>query len=1092
MRDEFVTALAITATLELDQVLDSILTQLEQVVAYHSAAVLLLQDDLLVLAAGRGFPETVRERVVGRYFPASNPLVAELRRGKQPLCLPDAQADPRFANWGDVTYVRGWIGVPLISRGKVIGILTVDNRQAAAYSEADANLAQAFANQAATVIENARLYEVEQRARQTAETLRSANLALTQSLDLDTILETLLDFLVQLVPYDTANVMLLQEDNQITMHSLHGHERWADKAAIKKITFNLETNKVFQTLIDTQRGLLIADTYAYPGWEIPPAARYVRNWIGVPLIGGGKTIGFYSLNKAQPGFFTEEHLQLAETLAAQAAVAIQNAQLFQETHRSAEELEVVSEILRLLNATPDIIQVFPEIATVLKRITNCARGSITLLDESRERGRMFALDQPHTVLGQGALFNLVETAAATDVLAGRPHLTPDLATEAEFPVEKLLYEAGYRSRINLPLYGGKWPIGSLNLGWLKPHGYDLAYLPLLNQIADAIALAIERSRLFDETNRWVHQLTILNELGRQMTGLLETRELCQTVAEHLCHAFNYLSVSIFTTNLVTREIVLQAIVGPHANFLQAGEYRQRPGEGLIGRAAEMGEKLVVNDTQQHPHFRPSPRIDVRSEVVFPLRAGSNIVGVLNVDSDKVNAFDESDVTILTIAADQLAVALEKARLFEETRRRTGELEAVADVSTALRAAHTIEEMLPIILEKAIQVAGGVTGSIFLVESEAGELIERGRYPDDVSLPARRHHIGQGITGHVASTGEIYLTDDMLQDPIFHLLAGEAERLHEAKGSISLPLRTQERVVGVMHIGLPPEHTFTDVGTRLLTALSEIAGSALDRAMIMETLELRVKERTHELAEANLRLQELDRLKSKFVSDVSHELRTPITNLTLYLDLFKQGRPDKHAKYIEVLRRQGERLTHLIEDILSLSRLELGRDKVEFAPVDLNAIVEPVITAYLPRIEVAGLVLTCSLQPGLPLVAGERNQLGQIVTNLLSNAINYTPAGRIGVSTYWDGERKQVCLAVDDSGLGITQEDQQHLFDRFYRGQHASQSNIPGTGLGLAIVKEIVDLHGGTIKVQSEVDKGSTFRVWFSAEEEINGPKTAMA
>ena len=1081
-----------TATLELDQVLDTILTQLKQVVTYDSAAVLLLQDELLFLAAGRGFPEKIREPLIGRYFPANNSLFDELRRSQKPLCLPDAQADRRFANWGDFDYIRGWIGVPLIARGEVIGVLTVDNRQVGAYGEADTNLAEAFANQAATVIENARLYEAEQHARQMAEALRSANLALSQSLDLDTILATLLDFLVQLVPYDTANVMLLQEDNQIVMHTLHGHERWADKAAIKKITFNLATNSVFQTLVDSQRGLLIADTHAYPGWEIPPSARYVRNWIGVPLIGGGKTIGFYSLNKAQPGFFTKEHLQVAETLAAQAAVAIQNAQLFQETHRSAEELEVVSEILRLLNTTPDIIRVFPEIATVLKRITNCARGSITLLDESRERGRMFALDQPRTVLGQGALLNLAETAAATDVLTGRPHLTPDLATEAEFPVEKLLYEAGYRSRINLPLYGGKRPIGSLNLAWLKPHGYDLAYLPLLSQIADAIALAIERSRLFDETNRWVHQLTILNELGRQMTGLLETRELCQTVAEHLCHAFSYLSVSIFTINMATREIVLQAIVGPQANLIHVGKYRQRLGEGLIGHAAEVGEKVVANDTRQHPHFRASTRIDVRSEVVLPLRAGSDIVGVLNVDSDEVNAFDESDVTILTIAADQLAVALEKARLFEETRRRTSELEAVADVSTALRAAHTMEEMLPIILEKAIQVVGGVTGSIFLVESKGDELVERGRFPNKVSLPVRRHRFGEGITGHVASTGEIYITDDMLRDPMFHLLAGEAEKLHEAKGSISLPLRTQERIIGVMHIGLPPQHTFSDSGTRLLTALSEIGGSALDRVMIMETLEMRVKERTRELAEANTRLQELDRLKSKFVSDVSHELRTPITNLALYLDLFKQAKPEKHPQYVEVLRRQGERLTHLIEDILSLSRLELGQDKVEFKAVDLNAIVEPVITAHLPRIEVTGLALTCSLQPDLPPVAGERNQLAQVITNLLANAINYTPAGGIGVDTYWDGEREQVCLAVSDSGVGITEEDQEHLFDRFYRGQHASQSNIPGTGLGLAIVKEIVDLHGGSIKIQSKVDKGSTVWVWFPAEEEINGRKTDVA
>lgn len=1077
MSDRIVTALVMTPTLELDQVLDSILTQLEQVVAYDSAAVLLLEGDELYLAAGRGFPEEMLGQLVGRPLPATNALFTQIKLDKQPLYLADARTDLRFENWGDFTYIRGWIGVPLLARGEVIGILTVDNRRVDAYSEADAVLAQAFANQAAIAIENARLYKEERRARQMAETLRAANQALTQSLNLDTVLATLLDFLSQLIPFDTANVMLLQQDNRIVMHTLHGHEEWADKDAIKRVTFNLETNKIFQTLVRTKQGLLIEDTYNYPGWEIAPAAEYVRNWIGVPLVSGGKTIGFYSLNKAQPGFFTEEHLQLAETLAAQAAITIQNAQLFQKTHRSAEELEVVSEILRLLNATPDIIKVFPDIADVLKRVTKCARATIALIDERTDRGKVLALDRPHAMLGQGTILNLAEMAGVSEILAGRPHLIPDLADETAFPIENLLYEAGYHSLMKLPLRGGERTIGSLNLSWLIPYGYNLAHLPLLSQITDAIALAIERSRLFDETNRWVHQLTILNELGRQMTGLLETRELCHTVAEHLCHAFNYLSVSIFTTSPATNEVILQAVVGPQAHLVQVGEFRLQLGEGLIGRAVEIGEKLVVNDTKHHPYFRPSPRIDIRSEVVFPLRAGSNIVGALNVDSDTANAFDESDITILTVAADQLAVALEKARLFEEASRRTAELEAIADVSTALRAAHTVEEMLPIILEKAIEVAGGITGSIFLVEPETDELVERGTYPVSDGLLRRRHGFGEGITGHVASTGEIYVTDNLRQDPIFHLLTGEGERLRGIKGSISLPLRTQERIVGVMHIGLAPKHAFTEVGTRLLTAISEIAGSALDRAMIMETLEMRVEARTRELAEANLRLQELDRLKSKFVSDVSHELRTPITNLSLYLDLFKQGRPDKHAKYLEVLSQQAERLTHLIEDILNLSRLELGRDKVEFAPVDFNTVVERVVAAYKPWIEATELALTLSLEDDLPPVMGERNQLAQVINNLLANAINYTLAGRIDLKSYWDEKRGQVCLSVSDTGPGIVEEDLEHLFDRFYRGQLASQSNIPGTGLGLAIVKEIVDLHGGTIEVHSEVDKGSTFRVW---------------
>lgn len=248
--------------------------------------------------------------------------------------------------------------------------------------------------------------------------------------------------------------------------------------------------------------------------------------------------------------------------------------------------------------------------------------------------------------------------------------------------------------------------------------------------------------------------------------------------------------------------------------------------------------------------------------------------------------------------------------------------------------------------------------------------------------------------------------------------------------------------------------------------------------MMETLEQRVIERTSELADANERLKELDKLKSKFVADVSHELRTPIANLMLYLDLIEQGDPQRQERYLSVLRHQAQRLTNLIEDTLNLSRIELGKDKVSFHAFDLNQVVDVVSTAHLPSVEAANLNLSVQLAAKLPKLYGERNQLSQVVANLLANAINYTPEGEIRISTDWHADVSEVWLVVADSGLGIPPEDISHLFDRFYRGKSVSQSTIPGTGLGLAIVKEIVDLHAGKIIVESEVDVGTTFTVKF--------------
>jgi PAS domain S-box-containing protein len=244
------------------------------------------------------------------------------------------------------------------------------------------------------------------------------------------------------------------------------------------------------------------------------------------------------------------------------------------------------------------------------------------------------------------------------------------------------------------------------------------------------------------------------------------------------------------------------------------------------------------------------------------------------------------------------------------------------------------------------------------------------------------------------------------------------------------------------------------------------------------LEERVAQRTAELAAANERLTELDRLKSKFVSDVSHELRTPVTSLSLYIDLLDHGKPEKRDFYVTQLKSQMARLRNLIEDILDLSRLERDRDDSRRAPVDINVIVEHVSAMERGAAEVAGLMLASEIADNLPPVMARPDQLTRAITNLVSNAIKYTPRGSIQVRTYAQHDR--VCVEVADTGLGIPADELPHLFDRFYRGRQVAQSTIPGTGLGLSIVKEIVESHGGTVEVDSEHGRGSTFRIWLPA------------
>jgi PAS domain S-box-containing protein len=237
------------------------------------------------------------------------------------------------------------------------------------------------------------------------------------------------------------------------------------------------------------------------------------------------------------------------------------------------------------------------------------------------------------------------------------------------------------------------------------------------------------------------------------------------------------------------------------------------------------------------------------------------------------------------------------------------------------------------------------------------------------------------------------------------------------------------------------------------------------------------------------LKELDRLKSQFVSDVSHELRTPLTNIRLYVDLLRETHDaERSSTYIETLTRESERLAHLIDDLLSLSRLESGSTPFEPRPVDLNGLLQALYNDRRALAASKGLILLMESSPELPTAMGDERLLTQVFTNLLTNAMNYTPSGgRITLKTDATATSEQdwIMAVFEDTGIGIATEERPRIFDRFFRGKASLSTGAPGTGLGLAICKEIAEIHGGRIQVESNDGRGTRVTVWLPSVSQAN-------
>jgi PAS domain S-box-containing protein len=233
-----------------------------------------------------------------------------------------------------------------------------------------------------------------------------------------------------------------------------------------------------------------------------------------------------------------------------------------------------------------------------------------------------------------------------------------------------------------------------------------------------------------------------------------------------------------------------------------------------------------------------------------------------------------------------------------------------------------------------------------------------------------------------------------------------------------------------------------------------------------------------LAEQNERLRELDRLKDEFISLVSHELRTPLTSIRGYLELLLDGGggglSDDQARFLAVVDRNSKRLMHLVGDLLFLAQVEAGKLTLELGEVDLDHLVAECVEAAKPLADEKGIELSALIEP-TPAMVGDRGRLGQVLDNLVSNALKFTSEGG-SVAIRMSAQEGEALVEVEDNGIGIAQEDQDQLFERFFRSSEATERAIPGTGLGLTIAKAIIERHGGAIEVESAPGEGTTMRV----------------
>ncbi len=373
-------------------------------------------------------------------------------------------------------------------------------------------------------------------------------------------------------------------------------------------------------------------------------------------------------------------------------------------------------------------------------------------------------------------------------------------------------------------------------------------------------------------------------------------------------------------------------------------------------------------------------------------------------------------------------------------------------------------------------------TVFLLDDEESRLSAMVTYPytEQVASVAS-FGLGEGIVGWSVAERTAARVSDATTDPRFKTLASGTT----PKSVMVMPLESPNRVVGALTLGRKKVKPFTDLEQALVRVIANQAAISLDNAALHASAQRQLQEialQKHELEVANAQIRENSRLKSEFLANMSHELRTPLNSILGFSEILKDNlagkmSPQQEQDCLENIHSSGRHLLGLVNDVLDLSKIEAGRLELQYEEFQVGTCISEVLTVVRPLAERAAVNLVVELDNESALLRADKGKLKQILYNLLSNAIKFTPeGGQAVVKTRTRPRAGQLMLQVKDSGIGIDPDHHEQIFSEFFQVQAAADRQFEGTGLGLALVKRLVGLHGGTIKVDSQLGRGATFTV----------------
>ncbi len=1023
---------AIGQNLDRTEIVQRTLQKLKYIVTYDTASIYITAQDAeseFIAISGFADEDAVAREAVKLL--KNSPILHRMSRTLQSVISGDVYNLDEWIWVPGAESIRSFIAAPMVYQQKMVGALMLDSKHVDFFHKRDLHVIETLAQHIAISLENSYLLKRAQQEAAEKTAILQASMTVSSTRSFHDTLSELAKQLGEGIDATSVFIVQLQPETETAVTiaeyiAPHLPSNFADKP-YQPCSRPHQFTGGEAWLKEGTPYICYSNDPDLNKEERQNLLKYAgKSTLSLPLIVKGQLFGYAQLWQCthdRP--FTKQQISLCVGIAQQAAIAFENSTLFAEQERQLHLSKTLQQVGSLLTARLPLEELYENIFDLLSQVVEYHTVSLQLIDNDH--------DNAYYEIGRGFEDDIVAKKFVNSIskhsvnrVIKHPHwaIINDTFENPDWVMPESVLRST-RSWIGAALIVKGRIIGILNVDHHRPHAYTPAMGETVAAFANQAAIAVENKRLYHEIEQHINELTILHRAAESTAAIIDQDELLYITTDMIVqHMPLYQTFGVIFPSTDEPDFLI-----PHASAhgvsAEISKIHIPIAASVTGKVMQTGNPMLVANRENEPLSYNVAEGATGSEIAVPLKIQDEVIGLIYTAHPSVNMFDDDDVRFLTTLAGQLSAAIERAKLYEGLRRQTELL--------AQQVAHRTAELQR----------------------------ERDR------MQAVLENAGEGIVLTDMNNRIAYI------NPAMEQLGGytKAEVLGHTPGiwrSSKTAVSTYKEIWSTLSDGRTWRGELINMNKN---------GKEYDALVTISPLTEEGKTVGYVSMQADIgRLKEVDRLKSKFVSNVSHELRTPLANIKTYLTLLERGKPEKKKRYMDVIHQEIDRLARLLQDLLDLSRLEAASAVVHAPPINLAAVMKQHFSIFSAKAREKEIEYEIDIPYTPMLVTITKAHAGQLFTNLIGNALLYTPRnGRVSlhISEKIKEDRPYIHITIRDNGDGISPDDLPHLFERFYRGKGFHNSNVPGTGLGLAICNEIVKRYNGSIGIESEVGKGTT-------------------